>query len=121
MASRRGRRRGKDQYQDRQRQVMALFRRERTVLEECQAFDESPGALQMISSVMQRLPRAVYKKGTALDLLVQGAALDVMGDLYATEHPHEEKLAQFIQAYFFVRRTIIDITTNVLSLCDRSN
>ena len=121
MASRRGRPRREDQFQDRQRQVMALFRREHTVLEECQAFDESPGALQVLSSVMQRLPRAVYKKGTALDLLIQGAVLDVMGDLFATERPRDERLAQFIQAYFFEERTIVDITTNVLRLCDRSN
>ena len=121
MVSRRGRPRRVDQVQDRLRQVMALFRREHTALEECHAFDEYPGVRQMLSMVMQRLPRAVYKKGTALDLLMQGAILDVMGELFATERPRDEKLAQFIQAYFFEERTIVDITTNVLRLCDRSN
>lgn len=121
MASRRGRPRSADHFQLRMRQVMALFRREHTALEECHAFDECPGVQQMLSTVMQRLPRAVYKKGTALDLLIQGAILDVMGDLYATERPRDEKVAQFIQAYFFEERTLIDITTNVLRLCDRSN
>lgn len=121
MASRRGRPRREDQLQDRLRQVTMLFRREHTVLEDCQLFDDCPGAQQVLSCVMQRLPRAVYKKGTALDLIIQGAALDVMGDLYATERPHEERLAQFIHAYFFEGRTIVDITANVLGLCDRSN
>lgn len=121
MTSRRGRPRREDQLQDRLRQVTMLFRREHTMLEDCQLFDDSPGAQQVLSSVMQRLPRAVYKKGTALDLIIQGAALDVMGDLYAAERPREEKLAQFIQAYFFEGRTIVDITANVLGLCDRSN
>lgn len=121
MSQRRGRPRREAQIQDRLRQVIDLFRREHTALEECHAFDECPGMRQMLSIVMQRLPRAVYKNGTALDLLIQGAFLDVMGDLYATERPRDEKLAQFIQAYFFEERTIVDITTNVLRLCDRSN
>lgn len=121
MASRRGRPRSADQLQLRRRQVMALFRREHTALEECHAFDECLGVQQMLSVVTQRLPRAVYKKGTALDLLIQGAVLDVMGDLYATERPRDEKLGQFVQAYFFEERTLVDITTNVLRLCDRSN
>lgn len=121
MASRRGRPRSADQVQLRLRQVIALFRREHTALEECHAFDECPGVQQMLTTVVQRLPRAVYKKGTALDLLIQGAILDVMGDLYATERPRDEKLGQFIQAYFFEERTIVDITNNVLSLSDRSN
>lgn len=121
METRRGRPRREDQRQDRLRQVMALFRREHTVLEECQAFDECPGAQQVLSIVMRQLPRAVYKKGTALDLLIQGAALDVMGDRYAAERSHDEKLAQFIQAYFFEERTLVDITTTVLGLSDRSN
>lgn len=121
MASRRGRPRSADQLQLRRRQVMALFRREHTALEECHAFDECPGVQQMLSVVTQRLPRAVYKKGTALDLLIQGAVLDVMADLYATERLRDEKLGQFVQAYFFEERTLVDITTNVLRLCDRSN
>ena len=121
MASRRGRPRSADQLQLRLRQVIALFRREHTALDECHTFDECPGVQQMLSTAVQRLPRAVYKKGTALDLLIQGAILDVMGDLYATERPRDEKLAQFIQAYFFEERTIVDITSNVLSLSDRSN
>ena len=91
------------------------------MLEHCHLFDEYRGVQQILARLAQRLPRAVYKKGTALDLLVQGATLDVMGDLYATERPREERLAQFIQAYFFEGRTIVDITTNVLGLCDRSN
>jgi hypothetical protein len=100
---------------------MALFRQEHTALEECHTFDECPGMQRLLSTVMQRLSRTIYKKGTALDLLIQGAILDVMGDLYATERPRDEKLAQFIQAYFFEERTIVDITSNVLSLSDRSN
>ena len=121
MASRRGRPRSADQLQLRLRQVMALFRQEHTALEECHAFDECQGMQHLLSTVMQRLSRTIYKKGTALDLLIQGAVLDVMGDLYATERPRDEKLAQFIQAYFFEERTIVDITTSVLSLSDRSN
>jgi hypothetical protein len=121
MPSRRGRPRRSDQLQDRTRQVTALFRRERAVLEDYGALDGFPGTRQVLSIVAKRLPRAVHKKGTALDLLIQGAALDVMGDLYATERPSDERLAQFIQAYFFEERTIVDITTNVLRLCDRSN
>lgn len=121
MTSRRGRPRREDQRQERLRQVIALFRRDQSALEDCQTFDDCRGAKQALSSVMQRLPRAVYKRGAALDLLIQGAALDVMGDLYATERPREEKIARFIQAYFFEGRTIVDITTSVFGLCDRSN
>lgn len=54
-------------------------------------------------------------------MIIQGVALDVMGDLYTTEHPREEKLAHFIQAYFFEGRTIVDITSNVLGLFGRSS
>ena len=121
MTSRRGRPRSEDQRQDRLRQVIALFHQEHTTLEGCQAFDECSGVRRVHATVMQRLPRTVYKKGTTLDLLIQGASLDVMGDLYAAERPRDEKLAQFIQAYFFECRTLVDITTNVLGLCDRSN
>jgi hypothetical protein len=121
MSQRRGRPRREDQLQDRLRHVMTLFRQEHSALERCHLVDEYRGMQQILSRVMQRLPRAVYKKGTTLDLLIQGAALDVMGDLYATEHPREEKLAQFIQAYFFEGRTIVDITANVFGLFDRSN
>ena len=118
---RRGRPRREDQLQDRLEHALTLFRQEQSVLERCHIFDECQGAQRMLSSVVQRLPRAVYKKGTALDLLIQGAALDVMGDLYATESPSEDKVARFIQAYFFEGRTIVDITTQVLGLFDRSN
>ena len=121
MAARRGRPRREDQLQDRLRQVETLFRREQSVLEHCHMFGDCRGAQRVLSRVTQQLPRAVYKRGTTLDLLLQGAALDVMGDLYATERPREEKLAQFIQAYFFEGRTIVDITTNVFGLSDRSN
>ncbi len=121
MTQRRGRPRRKDQLQYRLRQVISLFRREHSVLEDCQAFDECVGMQLVLSTVMRKLPRAVYKKGTALDLLIQGAALDIMEDLYAAGRVHDEKLAQFIQAYFFEERTIVDITTHVLGLSDRSN
>lgn len=121
MEPRRGRPRREDQLQDRLRQASTLFRREPTLLEDCHIFDDCPGTRQVLTLVTQRLPRAVYKKGTTLDLLTQGAALDVMGDLYAAERPRDEKLAHFIQAYFFEGRTIVDITTNVLGLSDRSN
>lgn len=120
MATRRGRPRREDQIHERLRQVMALFRQEQSLLDRCLVFDECRGAQQVLSAVMQRLPRAVYKKGTALDLLIQGAALDVMGDLFASDRSREEKLARFIQAYFFEGRTIVDITTNVFGLFDRS-
>lgn len=121
MATQRGRPRREAQHQERLRQIMALFRQEHSALDACQLFDDCPGAQRVLTMVAERLPRAVYQRGTTLDLLIQGAALDVLGDLYATERPREEKLAQFIQAYFCEGRTIVDITTNVLGLIDRSH
>ena len=121
MATQRGRPRREAQYQERVRQVMALFRQEQSALDGCHLFDDNPGMQRILPTVAERLPRAVYQRGTALDLFIQAAALDVMGDLYATERLREEKLAQFIQAYFCERRTIVDITTNVLGLIDRSH
>ena len=121
MAAQRGRPRREAQHQERVRQVVTLFRQEHSALDACHLFDDCPGAQRVLSMVAERLPRTVYQRGTTLDLFIQGAALDVMGDLYATERPSEEKLAQFIQAYFCEGRTIVDITTNVLGLIDRSH
>ena len=121
MESRRGRPRREDQAQARLRQVMTLFRQEQSALDCCTTFDTCPGLPLMCAAVAERLPRAVYQRGTALDLLVQGAALDVLGDLYAAEHPRPEKLAHFIEAYFCEGRTIVDITTHVLGLNDRAH
>ena len=121
MTTQRGRPRRETQHQERLRQVMTLFRQEHSALDACHLFDDCPGAQRVLSTVAERLPRAVYQRGTALDLFIQGAALDIMGDLFATERLREEKLAQFIQAYFCEGRTIVDITTHVLGLSDRSH
>jgi len=75
---------------------------------------------QLQSQVAERLPRAVYQRGTTLDLFIEGATLDVLRDLFAAERPREEKLAQFIDTYFCEGRTITDITLRVLGLLDRS-
>ncbi|HZC06250.1 MAG TPA: hypothetical protein VE338_11485 [Ktedonobacterales bacterium] len=121
MTMQRGRPRRKEQLHERLRQVIALVRQEQSTLDCCTLFDECVGVRRLGAQVLERLPRAVYQRGTTLDLLLQGAALDVMGDLYATERPHEEKLAQFMEAYFCEGRTIMDITTQVLGLLDRSH
>lgn len=121
MESHRGRPRREDQVQARLRQVMALFRQEQSALDCCSQFEDCPGLQRVCSTVAERLPRAVYQRGTALDLLIQGAALDVLGDLYAAEHLRSEKLAHFVEAYFCEGRTIVDITNNVLGLSDRAH
>jgi hypothetical protein len=100
---------------------MTLFRQERSVLDRCHLFDGCPGVERVVSSVLRSLPRAIYPEGTALDLLIQGAALDVMGELYVAGQRHEEKLAEFVQAYFFEGRTIVYITCNVLGLSNRAH
>lgn len=102
-------------------QAMALVRQQRSVLDRCQLFDSGPGMQQVLAVVRQRLPRAIFPQGTALEMLVHGAALDVMGELYATERPRDERLARFIQAYVFEGRSVVDITTAVLGLCDRTH
>lgn len=116
----RGRPRREEQERDRQRQVVALFRREQRTLDDCDVFDVCPGVQQLQRQVEARLPRTIYKRGAALDLLVQGAAADVLADLDASEHVRSGRLAQFIQAYFFEGRTIVEITSQVFGLCDRA-
>lgn len=101
MPQRRGRRSREDQLE----QAILLFRQELIILED----DESFGDCRGVQAMIQHLVRETLKRGTALDLLIQGAVTDVMSELYAAETPQAQRLAQFLHLWFHERKSIIEI------------
>ena len=72
MPQRRGRRSREDQLE----QAILLFRQELIILED----DESFGDCRGVQAMIQHLARETLKRGTALDLLIQGAVTDVTSE-----------------------------------------
>ena len=60
-----------------------LFRQDLFVLED----DEGIADCRGVQSLMRQLQRETLKRGTALELLIQGAVTDVLAELYSADGP----------------------------------
>lgn len=105
MTQKRGRRSRDDQLG----LVMHLFRQDLLVLEDEEHFAECRG----VQSLMRQLQRETLKRGTALELLIQGAVTDVLAELYSAEGPQTERLAQFLHCWFHERMRVGEIAASV--------
>lgn len=105
MTQKRGRRSRDDQIG----LAMHLFRQDLFVLEDDEHFAECRG----VQSVLRLLQRETLKRGTAIDLLIQGAVADVLAELYSSDGPQAERLAQFLHSWFHGRMRVIEIATNL--------
>lgn len=105
MTQKRGRRSRDDQIG----LAMHLFRQDLFVLEDDEHFAECRG----VQSLLRQLQRETLKRGTALDLLIQGAVADVLAELYSSDGPQVERLAQFLHSWFHGRMRVIEIATSL--------
>ncbi len=85
--------------------VIHLFRQDLFVLEDDEGFADCRG----VQSLMRQLQRETLKRGTALELLIQGAVIDVLAELCSSETPQAQRLAQFLHLWFQDRKSIIQI------------
>lgn len=104
MTQKRGRRSRDDQLGF----AMHLFRQDLFVLEDDEHFTECRG----VQSLMRQLQRETLKRGTALELLIQGAVSDVLAELYSAEGPQAERLTQFLHCWFHEHMRVLEIATS---------
>lgn len=76
-------------------------------LEDDEHFVECPGVQRMV----RRVPRDIFKHGTSLELLIQGAVNDMSRDLSLAEMPQAQRMAQFLDTWFRQRKTVLEIST----------
>jgi hypothetical protein len=88
---------------------MHLFRQDLFVLEDDEHFAECRG----VQSLLPQLQRETLKRGTALDLLIQGAVADVLAELYSSDGPQAERLAQFLHHWFHEHKSVVEIASTV--------
>lgn len=98
-------RRGRRSHEDQLEQAIQLFRQERVTLEDDETFAECRG----VDAVGRVLHRETLKRGTALDLLIQGAVADVLAEMSAAQMPQALRLAQFLHYWFRERMTVVEI------------
>ena len=103
MSQKRGRRSRDDQLGF----AVHLFRQDLVVLEDDEHFVECRG----MQSLILQLQRETLKRGTALELLVQGAVADVLAELYSAEAPQAQRLAQFLHYWFHEHMRVVDIAS----------
>lgn len=95
-------RRGRRSHEALVEEAMSLFRLDLIALDSNECFAECRG----VRTLADMFQHEIFKQGAALDLLLQGAVADVCSDLFAAGSPQAERLAQFLQRWFFERRTV---------------
>lgn len=102
-------RRGRRSHEALVEAAMSLFRLDLIALDNNECFADCRG----VRTLADMFQHEIFKQGAALDLLLQGAVSDVCSELFAAGPPHEERLAHFLQRWFFERRTVRAISAEM--------
>lgn len=104
--------RGRPRQQDRLEQAIQLFRLDRLALEDSGAFADARG----VQALLLHLRREMLPLGTALDLLIAGAAADVQAEFDRDRRDQSQQLIRFLHGYFIEHKTVTAIAQGDLKL-----